>query len=740
MMGLKPCVFRFFDIEVREEELRVTRAGQPVAIEPKAFRVLLYLLHHAGHLVSKNELLDAVWGETAVSDNSLTRAIALLRRVLEDDTHQPHFIETVATAGYRFICPVETEQDGESRMEAARAVSDGAGLPTRSPESGAVASASAESRATARMRWAVACVSVVLLVAIVGVFLYFIRPLPPPRIIAYTQLTNDGRSVQVVGTNGISLFLNARNPAGVAQVPVTGGQVAQIPLDLPGAQEHPDDIPVLRAVSPDGSSLLVAGHLTAPDWADYWIVGALGHPARHLTEAHFPAWSADGNSVVYSNPHGDILTIPTLGGEPRMVVPSTAPMGARIQTINLQISPDGSRIRFVRNFRIWEVASSGANLHELLPGWHPSAPMCCGRWTPDGDFFLFVSGERAAFAGYLQGAQIWVLDERHGGMRPPNPRPTQLTNGPTIWTDLVMSRDGRTAYSVGLTIRGQLVRLDPASKQLLPYLAGISAEYVDFSRDGKYLAYVTFPEGALWRANRDGSGLMQLTQPPVYPKNIRWSPDGTQILFHDTLPSGQEAIFTVSSQGGSPKRLLPADNDVEGDPTWSPDGKKIVFTRSVALIQNRHSKPETQILEIATGQTTTLPPPPEYFWSPRWSPDGRYIVGINFPPDQLEVFDLETGKWSILHPQQGRLDYPCWSRDGRFIYFLVSDLMTRAHGYQGVYRIEVATGRVERIVDLRGISLTGWYTLWLGLDLDDTPLLLRDAGNAETYALTLERK
>jgi TolB-like protein/DNA-binding winged helix-turn-helix (wHTH) protein/tetratricopeptide (TPR) repeat protein len=103
------CTFRFAGFEVREEELRVTRHGEPLSIEPKAFRVLLYLLRHAGHLVTKNELLEAVWGDTAVTENSLTRAIALVRRVLEDDPHQSHFIETVATAGYRFICPVETD-------------------------------------------------------------------------------------------------------------------------------------------------------------------------------------------------------------------------------------------------------------------------------------------------------------------------------------------------------------------------------------------------------------------------------------------------------------------------------------------------------------------------------------------------------------------------------------------------------------------------------------------------------
>ncbi len=116
MTEQKCFVFRFADVEVREREFRVMRAGAVLPVEPKAFRVLLYLLRNPNKLIPKDELLDAIWGTTAVTENSLTRAVALLRRVLEDDTREPHFIATVATVGYRFVCPVEVveESSGES--------------------------------------------------------------------------------------------------------------------------------------------------------------------------------------------------------------------------------------------------------------------------------------------------------------------------------------------------------------------------------------------------------------------------------------------------------------------------------------------------------------------------------------------------------------------------------------------------------------------------------------------------
>lgn len=117
-MDPKSFVFRFGEFEVSERELRLTRAGETLALEPKASRVLLYLLHHPGRLVTKDELLNAVWGDTAVTENSVTRAVALLRKVLDDDIREPRFIATIPTAGYRFIPPVAVSANGNQASAA----------------------------------------------------------------------------------------------------------------------------------------------------------------------------------------------------------------------------------------------------------------------------------------------------------------------------------------------------------------------------------------------------------------------------------------------------------------------------------------------------------------------------------------------------------------------------------------------------------------------------------------------
>src|ERR1700683_2774434 len=107
MMASKSFVFRFDDVEVREREFSLTKAGEVLTLEPKAFRALLFLLHNPQKLVTKEELLAAVWGDIAVTDNSLTRCIWLVRNVLGDDIRSPRYIETVPTVGYRFVAPVE---------------------------------------------------------------------------------------------------------------------------------------------------------------------------------------------------------------------------------------------------------------------------------------------------------------------------------------------------------------------------------------------------------------------------------------------------------------------------------------------------------------------------------------------------------------------------------------------------------------------------------------------------------
>jgi WD40 repeat protein len=287
---------------------------------------------------------------------------------------------------------------------------------------------------------------------------------------------------------------------------------------------------------------------------------------------------------------------------------------------------------------------------------------------------------------------------------------------------------------------GELDRYDPISKSVGRYLGGISAEMTDFSRDGKYVAYVSFPDGILWRANRDGSGQVQLSEPPLYPRNPHWSPDGSKILFTDNTQNGVDAIYIISSQGGNPKRVLADNGEPQSLADWSPDGTKIVYTvhPGFSFIPRDESKIETRIVELATGKVNILPKSPHGFWAPLWSPDGRYIAGHSIDHSELVIFDLKMGRWITL-PPKGSFGFHNWSHDSRFLYFLswIKDKV-------GVYRVAAQGGKEELVLDLSEdyqiFSSTGYYGIWFSLDPTDAPLLLRNVGTDEIYALTLERE
>ena len=119
-------------------------------------------------------------------------------------------------------------------------------------------------------------------------------------------------------------------------------------------------------------------------------------------------------------------------------------------------------------------------------------------------------------------------------------------------------------------------------------------------------------------------------------------------MFTDNSQNGVDAIYVVPSQGGTPERLIPKESGPHADLTWSPDGKKVVYSTIPWLSIGNFSpaKIEVRILELATRRTITLPHRPEGFRSPRWSLDGRYIAALK--PHNLSIFDLKTQRWKDL--------------------------------------------------------------------------------------------
>jgi serine/threonine protein kinase/Tol biopolymer transport system component len=557
-------------------------------------------------------------------------------------------------------------------------------------------------------KWLAAVAIVALLLAALP---YLLRsPADSLQIGASAQITNDGRGKVLAGTDGSRLYLQytssvVSNSSSIGQVSSTGGDV--VPISAPTLSMQ------ILGVSSDGNSLLVSDQPGTAFDGPLWALPVLGGQPRRLGEAmgHAAAWSPNGSQLVYAKGN-ELFLAKGDGTESR----SFATMSG--WATNIHWSPDGSVLRLTLKDQktsataLWEISAEGKNAHELLPGWHNPPAECCGIWNADGKRFLFSS----------QGS-IWELPQK-SWLRKGRTEPIHLTSGPLALFSPLPSKDGEKLFVVGRRPRGELVRQEPGSTRLAPFLNGISIEHLTFTNDGQWVAYVSFPEGTLWRSKADGSERLQLSNPPLYASLPRWSPDGKQIVFFSVTPGKPPRIYLVSAEGGNPQELLPSDDHAQADPYWSPDGASLIFGSAYAS-----TSVGIRILDMKTRALTTLPDSQDLF-SPRWSPDGRYIAAVRRDSQNLLLFDRSKQNWSEV--MQGRnVAFPNWSHDSKYIYFLSWPENA------GVFRMRISDSSVERVLNLQDFQPTGYWEDWLGLDPHDAPLLLRDTGLQDVYAFDI---
>src|SRR5262249_22805144 len=433
-------------------------------------------------------------------------------------------------------------------------------------------------------------------------------------------------------------------------VSTAGGET--VPLVVPFQNPGLDD------VSPNGSELFVASN-DGPYPFPYWLVPVSGGSPRPLVgiRAHDVHPSPDGKSIAYVV-KSDLCLARMDGSQTRKLV--TLPE----QAGRIAWSPDGTRLRFTMRDpgttrdSIWEVLADGSNLHRLVPGWNESESECCGSWTADGKYFVFEATSNGV-------SHLWAVREEGSFLRKVNREPVQLSTGPIQFRLPVPSKDGRKIYAVGDHTRGEIMRYEARSQEWIPYQQGKSIVSLDFTLDGQMVAYVAYPEGTLWRSNVDGSRPQQLTFPPMEVNCPSWSPDKKSIVFMARMPGQQWKIYTVSSMGGQPEQLM-ARSGSEAFPHWSPDGKRIVFGGSPFFGAKDVGPTSLQILDLTTKQVSELPNS-DFSFEGRWSPDGRYLVTLQFDFKRIILFDLSTGKRQEL--ANGVLHFASWSRDGKYVYF-----------------------------------------------------------------------
>lgn len=566
--------------------------------------------------------------------------------------------------------------------------------------------------------------------AVVLATAYLLRPaLPPPEVTGTTQLTNDGvrksRSAYVspMLTDGSRVYFQEVTPDNgwpMMQVSTEGGE--PVPLDVPFKHFRFGDI------SPNGHELLL---LTEPDPGDRMPLWRLSLPdlqpqriGNLAPTEGAAAWSPDG-SVLYYASHPDIFAADADGSHPRKLLTTEG------DPWWIRVSPDGRLIRFSvyipknDTFRLWEAHSDGSGLRELLPGFSDRDWACCGDWTTDGKYFVFES-----LSGRGEVYTVWAMRDAGDLWRKVSHEPVRLTHGEMSANLPLPSRDGKKIFFVGSKRRGEVMRYDLGTHTMTPFLPGFSAYGLSFTKDGQRMAYVSYPEGILWQSRTDGSDRHQLTFPPIYAGVPRWSPDGSQIVFAGRTNGKTSQVFVIPSGGGEPVQVTSGDGNNQ-DATWSPDGNSLTY-----VTWPLDPSSATTLLHIVNLKTRQVTVVPNSAWlvSPRWSPDGRYLLATYTDDNGIMLYDFSLHSWQQLAKGKVVANYLVWTPDGKCVYF-----NSTSEKGSPEKRICLSDRKIQHVADMAQAGnlaqAGGW---WTGLAPDGSILGLRDTSSEEIYALDVK--
>ena len=609
--------YEFGDIRVDTGQFRVVKAGQPLDLEPKAIEVLLFLIEHRDRLVLKEELLDAVWKETFVTPNALTRVIAQLRKALDDDAQEARVIETVPRKGYRFLPDVIVSS--APTASSATSVEAPFSYGTASPPVTTPPPVAHRRRSNV---WPVglAAATVLVLVAIVG---WGLRRSATAAPMAVTDL------VQMTAASGY--------------------------------EAEP-------ALSPDGRRIAYTSDESGTNEIYVRPLGE-GNPLQVTRDSRQnvqPAWAPHGESIAYhSDVNGGIWIAPASGGTPRRLAPSGS---------EPDWSPDGSTLAFstyegalAEQATIVLMAADGGTVRPLTNAGTPRGGHRKPAWSPDGRWIAFHAFDAAA------GSALWMVSAE-GGV------PVRLA-GMVMPADIAFSPDGRAVcwsgagpdINVGIWCVPASGSESRQPVAVLQGLAGISG--LSIAKDGTIAYGIQRVESDLWSlpltpSTGTPSGapapLMRDTNRNTHPV---FSPDGRKLAFLNWRPGTPSELWLMDMATLRSELLVPGKG-AEFFGTWLPDNRRLL---AISLENNERRCVQ---VSIDTRQMEVLTQLPKHMANLAVSPDGRDLA-YHVPTESGAVttwrVPLAGGEPVRLTPPSMSAGYPAWSIDGRHLAVEVLD-------------------------------------------------------------------
>jgi Tol biopolymer transport system component/DNA-binding winged helix-turn-helix (wHTH) protein len=656
--------YRWDDFVLDLDSFRLERSGVALALEPKAFNLLVLLVGRPGHVFTKQEIFERLWPGTAVTDHALTRVVAQLRRVLGDEARDGRYIETVPTRGYRWLPKVETIQEAPEEFVAP--------IPQR------------------RRRFPVMALGLTVAIILLGIVAWSQRgaaredveggKVPPANVAWPVQLTtHSGLDLHPsFSPQGDAIaYASDRTGSFELYVRALAGTATEVPLTHDGRGN------VQPSWSPDGS--MIAFHSQG---RGIWVMPARGGAPRQVAaEGSHPAWSADGRRIVFQSDEpsdvtpsafgaqsgGTILTVDVDGSNARQLTTPGQPLGGHAYPV---WSRDGRFVAFSvfdggRNNGVWRIAVDTGELAHLLKGMR-------GHYE-----LAFAPGDSALYAA---GGDPFIsrvpFDVKTGNIS--GERELIAVPGVASVRGLTMSPDGRRLGLAGLTIASQLwaqpitpdgngrgeplaLTTDTSRRNSLPAM----------SPDGSRVAYVSTRGGEapnVWMIGVDGKNMTQLTDnegPDVQPY---WYPDGQRVAFLSTRQDGL-GLWSVALDTRRQELMRPL-GDLTAKARTAGNGvvAESVLSRSMtqvalALVASPYANRQLFMSSMRTLDARPLTDPSQWLGYPAWSRDEkRLAVELKAGSStHAAVIDLETGAVRRLTSARGQTWVRSWSPDGKKI-------------------------------------------------------------------------
>jgi len=700
-------LYRFdpFEVDVRAGQLR--KHGLKLRLSGQPLEILIMLLENPGSVVTREEIQQRLWSaETFVDfENSLNKAINKLRQVLADSPDKPTYIETLPRRGYRFLVPVqrlETQPVPAELHSSASTAAPPQPLPQHVP--------------AASKRLAIPlfiCAAVVPL----AILWFVVRPQPVPRVVKITPLSASSR-VDVFGrlqSDGVRLFFLERRGHRwqLSQMPASGGAVEPFPTSLPNAK--------IFAISPEKSEFLLASFTERDRLLALWSMPSVGGTPRRLGDimATDAVYTPDGARITFSTDEGifevgrDALNLQKL-----LVAPGPKQ--------SLAWSPDGKELRFEwittpgAGATLWSLRVGSQNPTQVLPAWKDAPAQCCGRFSPDGRYYIFVGFQANGTHA------IYALREPRG-IFSFRSRPFRLDTGPILLNDPIVSPDGHQLFALAYDGRNEYFRFDPETHDLRPLLGGESAAWLCVSLIADQAVFHG-NDGNLYMSRANGTERHQLVAASLNPELPAISPDGKQVLFVATSSgSSVKKICLVSTEGGPVRDVISQPFSVYA-PSWSPDGQKILYSAD----PNDAAHTGVYIFDLASRQSQKISGS-EGFWKSRFSPDGKFIASVSGENKFVNLFNLSAQQWTTI--ARGNVFSPvAWSSDSRLVFY--QDVLEDG---EPVHRYNLQTRQTDVVMDCRPLLEGGVLRCGFEDLLSDGSLLLQlTRGDHTVYSLTLD--